>query len=77
MATADNGNTSPSANPISKEFAAALLNIRGGFVHASVLTEGQLIGMWNEWMDFGVFAPKANTTWTADQIVTYLRTLQA
>lgn len=77
MATADNGNASPSANPISKEFAAALLNIRGGFVPVGVLTEVQLIGMWNEWMDSGVFAPKANASWTADQIVTYLRTLQA
>lgn len=77
MATADNANASPGANPISKEFAAALLNIRGGFVPVSVLTEVQLIGMWNEWMDSGTFAPKANTSWTADQIVMYLRTLQA
>lgn len=77
MATTDNANVSPSANPISKEFAAALLNIRGGFVPPGVLTEVQLIGMWNEWMDKGFFAPKANTSWKADQIVTYLRTLQA
>lgn len=77
MIASDNGNASPSANPISKEFAAALLNIRGGFVPASVLTEVQLIGMWNEWMDNGVFTPKANASWTANQIVTYLRTLQA
>lgn len=77
MQAVDNTNSPPSANPISKEFAAALLNIRGGFVPAGVLTEVQLIGMWNEWMDSGVFAPKANTTWTADQIVMYLRTLQA
>ena len=77
MGASDNGNASPSANPISKEFAAALLNIRGGFVPVRVLTEVQLIGMWNEWMDSGVFAPKANASWTANQIVTYLRTLQA
>ena len=77
MATVDNGNASPSANPISKEFAATLLNIRGGLVPVGVLTEVQLIGMWNEWMDTGVFAPKANASWTADQIVTFLRTLQA
>jgi len=77
MATADKGDASPGANPISKEFAAALLNIRGGFIPVGVLTEVQLIGMWNEWMDSGAFAPKANTSWTADQIVMYLRTLQA
>lgn len=77
MGAADNGNASPSANPISKEFAAALLNIRGGYVPASVLTETQLIGMWNEWMDTGGFTPTAGATpWNATQIVTYLRTLQ-
>ena len=77
MNAADNSNTGATPNPLSKEFAAALLNIRGGYVPVGVLTEVQLIGMWNEWMDSGVFAPKANATWTADQIVTYLRTLQA
>ena len=76
MDAADNSNTGATPNPISKEFAAALLNIRGGYVPVSVLTEIQLIGMWNEWMDSGTFAPKAGATWTADQIVTYLRTLQ-
>jgi len=76
-AVADNSNARRSVNPISKEFAATLLNIRGGFVPVGVLTEVQLIGMWNEWMDLGAFAPKANTSWTTDQIVMYLRTLQA
>jgi hypothetical protein len=76
MEAADNNNTTTKPNPISKEFAAALLNIRGGFVPASVLTEGQLIGMWNEWMDSGSFAPKAGASWDANQIVTYLQTLQ-
>jgi len=42
-----------------------------------VLTEVKLIGMWNEWLSTGGFTPKAGVTpWTADQIVTYLRTLQ-
>lgn len=77
MNAADNNNTTLNPNPISKEFAAALLNIRGGYVPASVLTETQLIGMWNEWIDTGVFTPKAGATWNAGQIVTYLRTLQA
>lgn len=77
MNAADNGNTGTKPNPISKEFAAALLNIRGGRVPATVFTEVQLIGMWNEWMDTGAFAPMAGASWGAAQIVTYLRTLQA
>jgi len=76
MAAGDNGNASPSANPISKEFAATLLNIRDGSIPASILTETGLIGMWNEWMDTGAFTPKANATWGTDLIVKYLRTLQ-
>lgn len=72
-------NPANNPNPISKEFAATLLNIRAGsvLVPASVLTEMQLIGMWNEWMDTGGFTPTAGATpWNATQIVTYLRTLQ-
>lgn len=64
------------ANPISMEFAATLLNIRDGRIPSGVLTETGLIGMWNEWMDTGMYAPMAGTTWNADQIVAYLRTLQ-
>ena len=75
--TTNSTNSGPKPNPISKEFAAARLNIRGGFVPASVLTEMQLIGMWYEWVTTGIFTPKAGASWTADQIVTYLRTLQA
>jgi hypothetical protein len=65
-----------STDPISKEFAATLLNIRDSRVPATVLTENALIGMWNEWMGEGVFAPMAGATWDTDQIVAYLRTLQ-
>lgn len=65
-----------STNPISMEFAATLLNIRDSRIPATVLTENGLIGMWNEWMGKGVFAPKAGATWDTDQIVAYLRTLQ-
>jgi hypothetical protein len=75
--TSSVGNSASSAtNPISMEFAATLLNIRDDRIPASVLTENGLIGMWNEWMDAGVFAPKAGATWNTDQIVAYLRTLQ-
>lgn len=74
--TSNTTNTGTKPNPISKEFAAARLNIRDGRVPVGVLTEVQLIGMWNEWVHTGAFAPKANTSWNAGQIVTYLRTLQ-
>jgi hypothetical protein len=73
----NNGNTGNKPNPISAEFAAALLNIRGGLVPATVLTEMQLIGMWNEWVADGIFEPKAGARWDANHIVTYLQTLQA
>jgi hypothetical protein len=73
----DNGNANPKPNPISKEFAAALLNIRGGFVPATVLTEMKLIGMWNDWLPDGIFVPKLGATWDTNDIITYLQTLQA
>lgn len=80
MLAADNNNglspTVNNPNPISKEFAAALLNIRDGRVPAGVLTEGQLIGMWNDWLSDGIFNPKLGANWDAAQIVTYLLTLQ-
>jgi hypothetical protein len=62
--------------PISKEFAAALLNIRGGLV-AGVLTETNLICMWNEWMDDGSYSPQAGVNWDANKIDAYLKTLQS
>lgn len=77
MTAPSNANSKPQPNPISAEFAAALLNIRGGFVPPTVLNDVGLIGMWNEWKDTGVFTPKAGATWDANQIVAYLRTLQA
>lgn len=64
------------ANPISMEFAATLLNIRDGRIPDRVLTETGLVGMWNEWMTTGAFAPMAGASWDGDQIVQYLRTLQ-
>ena len=77
MQAADNGNTGNTPNPISKEFAAALLNIRGGFVPAGVLTEVNLIGIWNEWMFDGTYSPQAGVDWDATKIVNYLKTLQS
>jgi hypothetical protein len=63
-------------NPVSMEFAATLLNIRDGRIPTNVLNEADLIGMWNEWLTTGVYAPMAGATWNTDQIVAYLRTLQ-
>ena len=77
MQAADNSNTGGTPNPISKEFAAALLNIRGGYVPANVLTEAGLIDIWNDWLADGVFNPMAGVNWDAQHIVDYLRTLQA
>lgn len=74
---ADNSNTGTKPNPISKEFAATLLNIRGGFIPASVLSEAKLINMWVDWVADGSFAPQAGASWGAAQIVTYLQGLQS
>ena len=63
-------------NPISMEFAATLLNIRDGRIPTNVLNETGLIGMWNEWLTTGGYAPMAGAAWDTDQIVAYLRTLQ-
>lgn len=63
-------------NPISAEFAATLLNIRGARIPDMVLNETKLIGMWNEWLATGTFSPMAGATWNTDQIVAYLQSLQ-
>ena len=76
MLAPDNGNTGTNPNPISKEFAATLLNIRNGDIPAEVLSESRLIMMWNDWVDTGFYEPKALASWNADEIVEYLRTLQ-
>jgi hypothetical protein len=77
LKTSNNDNTGTKPNPVSAAFAAALLNIRGGLVPSTVLTEMKLFGMWNEWVADGSFEPKAGASWNANQIVAYLQTLQA
>jgi hypothetical protein len=71
--------TTQKPNPISREFAATLLNIRSNppLIPPAVLNEVGLIGMWNEWVDTNAFVPKAGASWNGTQIVTYLRGLQA
>lgn len=76
MTGTDNSNTGSRPNPICKEFAATLLNIRDGRIPNVVMSEVGLIGMWNDWLHTGAFAPKAGASWGANQIVTYLRSLQ-
>jgi hypothetical protein len=73
----DNGNTGTKPNPISKEFAAALLNIRSGSIPATILDEMRLVGMWTEWVADGTFNPQAGVDWHASQIVLYLQGLQS
>ena len=72
----DNSNASPTPNPISKEFAATYLNILDERIPEAVLSSTALVVMWGEWVNTGGFAPNGGPTWNADQIVTYLRTLQ-
>lgn len=68
--------TATGPNPISAEFAATLLNIRDSRIPDIVLNETKLIGMWNEWLTTGAYAPMAGAAWNYDQIVAYLRSLQ-
>ena len=51
---------------------AALLNAKKGWT--PVLTETQVIAMFNEWNLNGYFEPTAGVKWHADDIVTYLKT---
>ena len=73
----DNGNSGKQPNPISKEFAATLLSIRNGRIPRNVLDEVKLISMWNDWLTDGIFNPTAGAKWNANQIVTYLQSLQS
>lgn len=51
---------------------SALLNARSGFT--PVLTEPQVINIFNEWDQKGYFAPTAGEEWDAEEIVEYLQT---
>ena len=51
---------------------AALLNAKAGLT--PVLSETQVINMWNEWVSNGFFEPTANVQWSSAQIVTYIKT---
>lgn len=68
------GATAP--QPLGKEFAAALVNIRKGLIPPTILSETRLIIMWNELLTTGIFTPIAGVTWTGSQVITYLQSLQ-
>ena len=51
---------------------SALLNARSGFT--PVLTETQVINMFNEWNQNGYFEPTAGVQWDGADIVSYLQT---
>jgi len=70
------GNSPDEANPVSREFAVTLLNIRAGHLPREVLDEMKLEQMWNEWIDTGKFSPQAGVNWDANKIVMYLQGLQ-
>lgn len=62
-------------NPISAEFAAALLNIRAGTYPAG-LNEAALRIMWTEFAKKNSYEVTAGVFWTPSQIVSYLQYLR-
>ncbi|MDR2186430.1 MAG: hypothetical protein LBE62_00080 [Azonexus sp.] len=56
---------------------AAYLNKRGGggaVIPDNVLTETDILGMWQEYVTKGFFEPMAGINWYADDIINYLQT---
>ncbi len=51
---------------------AALLNAKMGLT--PILSEMDVIGIWNEWAGKGYFEPTAGVHWSSAQIVAYLKT---
>lgn len=51
---------------------AALLNAKAELT--PVLSEMDVMGMWNEWVSKGYFEPTAGVKWSSAQIVDYLKT---
>jgi hypothetical protein len=49
---------------------AALLNAKKGYT--PILSELDVINMWNEWASKGYFEPTANVHWNSAQIVQYI-----
>ncbi|MDP2030209.1 MAG: hypothetical protein Q8K12_11280 [Thiobacillus sp.] len=58
------------ADNLGMHIVAALLNAKKGLT--PVLTELNVINIWNEWASKGYFEPTANVHWNAAQIVQYI-----
>jgi hypothetical protein len=68
--------TSKKPQPLCAEFAAAWVNIKKSRVPASVLSETDLIVMWNQLLANGEYIPTTGAKgWLPDQVICYLRTL--
>lgn len=61
---------SDSAN-LGMHIVAALLNAKKGYT--PILSETDVINMWNEWASKGYFEPTANVQWDAAKIVLYIQ----
>lgn len=71
----NNGNPWGLTDPdnLGAHIVAALLNAKNGYT-TGVLSDTQVIGMWNEWASKGYFEPTAGVHWTSAQIVAYIVT---
>ena len=54
-------------------FACAYFNIKHGYVPPNVLSTSDLLGMFQEYSQTGVYHPTATVTWGKDQIKAYLK----
>lgn len=64
-------------NPLSAQVCVTYLNIQFGCVPPTVLTDSDLSSLWAEFAASGQFSPSAGVSWDANEIVTYLLTLQS
>jgi len=64
----------PEIQKLLQHLVKALLNARSGAT--PYLTEKTIQSMFNEWQASGTFAPTAGVTWSASQIIEYLRLTQ-
>lgn len=60
-------------NDVAKYVVAAELNRVGGLVPEAVLSAGAIQHIWSEFATSGVFRPTSGATWSAAEIVDYLR----
>ena len=61
----------PDPDNLGMHIVAALLNAKKGLT--PILSESDVINMWNEWATKGYFEPTANVHWSSAQIVQYIQ----